>query len=1016
MLSTVLISAVMTAALLPSSKPSLDPEKAVSQFVLDSWTMEDGLPQNTVRTIWQTDDGYLWLGTQAGLVRFNGLEFKVFDTDPAFSSVNIISMGEDSQHRLWVGTLDGIVIVDGGVPSPLGQLPPRTQVSAFLPDAGDGMWVGTWTSGMYHCTIVQCAQIGPQDIGEVQSIVGAAGATWVGTDAGVFELEPGGRVVPLGGPDLLSVSSMVQDKDNRLVIATRDPERVILLGPDRRLEYLDAALGWPTDRVRSLLLDRSGSLWMGLQTDGVIRFVSGIGNRFREENELPVLALFEDREGSIWVGTEGAGLLRFRDGAFTTIDSGSGLSEDYVTTLFQDESGRVWAGTLGGGVDLIDPETIEVLETAKGLPSQNVTGVSGNKAGTVWVASIDAGVAEIRGGIVTPVGPLPSESVYAIHVDSMGDLWIGTDQGLAYLSDGQMRTLTVEDGLGSNSIVSIEDNGEGTVWVGTYGGGLTEFRDGKARTFGTDDGLGSDIVSALHYDSDGVLWIGTIEGGLSLLVDDRIRTYSIRDGLWDDTVFQILEDDLGFLWMGSNKGITRVRKEAVHQYSSGILEVIPHESFGTDDGLKSAEINGGTGPAGWKSADGRLWFPTVAGVAVVDPMELSRNTAEPPVVIERIAADGVPVSGMAEVAFRPGTRRIDFKFAALSLVDAAAVQYRYRIEPDEAEWTSATSVNTATYTFLKPGHHTFRVRASNNDGIWNEEGASLSFYLRPYVYQTRWFWMLIASCGFLAGAYAVRARTRQLKFQRVRLESMVADRTRDVMAAKDQIQAQSDALRSSLREKEVLLREVHHRVKNNLQMISSLLQLQAQQVDDPDTKIRFAECRDRIYSFSMVHERLYMAKDMARFDFVEYLNGLANQLVRSLEFGHNNIQLSVNVDAVEINVDRAIQCGLIATELITNALRHGFEHGQSGTVLLEFRAQDSDWLLLVEDDGRGLAPDFEANSHDGLGLKLVDALVSRLRGTLQSGSGTVGGTRFEVRFPMSDHILPVSTGVEAQVA
>jgi two-component sensor histidine kinase/ligand-binding sensor domain-containing protein len=1004
MIIPLLIGALVSLGTADSKTLSLDPDKSIDQFVVDAWSSEDGLSQSAVRAIHQTTDGYLWLGTQSGLVRFNGLEFTSYEADQAFNSTAILSLGEDASGRLWVGTHDGLVLVTGLEATPLRLLPERTFVGAISRAADGSMLVGTWTSGLYRCSLSACDPITPLDsqvFEEVQSIILDDSRTWVGTDSGVFVIVSE-RLELVSGTEAMSVSTMASDANGGLIVASR-------AGPVFRIEPgtppvpLADLEGIPSDRVFSMILDSSETLWLGLDPMGLVRIVRGQADAYTKK--LPgnrVLAIHEDKEGSLWVGTQGAGLLRLRNGAFTTIDASSGLSEEFVTTLFEANDGSILAGTFGGGLNRVDTDHLTAVSIYPNLPSKNITGVFGNDQGTLWVASIDAGVQMLSGRSSRRIDGLPSKSIYALHLDSAGDLWVGTDEGLAYVTEEDTRVLTVDDGLGSNSIVEIEDDRHGTVWVGTYGGGLTELRaDGSKRTYTTEDGLGADIISALHYDDDGVLWIGTIEGGLSTLVDGRVQTFSVQDGLFDRTVFQILEDDQGWLWMGSNRGVTRIEKEAVHAYAAGRLPSIPHESFGTDDGLRSTEINGGAHPAGWKSADGRLWFPTVAGVAVVDPTDLSRNLVPPPVVIERIEADGIAQRLVPEVILAPGTRRVEFKFSALSLIDAAAVTYHHKLEGED-EWTKTMAGNTATYTFLKPGAYVFQVSAANNDGVWNEQGASIPFLLKPYFYQTRWFWMLIASAGFLLGAWGIRLRTRQLTLQREELERMVGDRTRDVMTAKDQVQAQSDALRLSLREKDVLLREVHHRVKNNLQMISSLLQLQSQEVEDPGVKQLFQECRNRIYSFSMVHERLYKAKDMAAFDFVDYLSGLADQLVRSHEGVDRKVELFVNVGHGAMDVDKAIPCGLIVTEFVTNALRHAFHERDTGTISVDFSREGVRGVLTVEDNGVGIAGDYPSDGREGLGLKLVSALVTRLRGELVLERRPIGGTRCQVRFPVGD--------------
>ncbi len=1025
MLAILLVAGLIAAA--PFAEPSsIDPGKTMSQRVVDHWTVEDGLPQNTITSIVQTGDGYLWLGTEQGLVRYNGLQFVVIDLEPVSSSIEVISLAQDADGRLWVGTLAGVVIVNGGTRAALPHLPPSARVEALARDGSGGMLVGTWATGLFRCTVDACSRMDDSragSLGRIQSIVRVASATWVGTDTGLFSLV-GDEVLPRV-PDL-SVSSMVSPDGETIVVGFRNG-KVGVLGADHEFELVSEPGLWPNERIWSMMADKHGSIWFGMENQRLFRQTPSGLDVFGEAAGLEgtrVLSIYEDREASVWVGTEGGGLLRFRTGAITTLDEAAGLSNGYVTTVLELRDKSVLAGTFGGGVHRVDPHALTAESIFPSLPSKNVTGLLEDDEGRVWVATIDEGLFSMAGTRALPTAGLPSSAVYALRPGAGNSIWVGTDAGLAEITPSGVQVYTTADGLGSDSIVDVEASQPGIVWVATYGGGLTRLsRNRPPVTYTTEDGLGSDLVSALHLDADGTLWIGTLGGGLSFLRDDVISTVSVRDGLFDRTIFQILEDGLGNLWMGSNRGISRVSKQDVLTYEAGTSAPIPFASFGTDDGLKSPEINGGAQPAGWKSSDGRLWFPTISGVAVLDPADLRRNTVPPPVVIEQIEADGVPIPVAIEqveangipmrfaedVEFPAGTRRIEFKFAALSLIDASAITYRYRLRGAETAWSSPIGGNTASYTFIEPGEYTFQVIAANNDGVWNEEGISLAFNLKPYFYQTSWFWMLLASTFFLAGAWALRVRTRQLQHQREQLERMVDARTRDVMAAKDQIQAQSDALRASLREKDVLLREVHHRVKNNLQMISSLLQLQSRQVESPATKLLFDECRNRIYSFSMVHERLYRAKDIAHFDFVDYLTGLSEQLVRSAGDDGADIRLTVSVEPGAMDVDRAISCGLIVTEFVTNALRHAFHSKPDGTISVTFSRKDEMGVLTVLDDGCGI-PDLGARANrDGLGLRLVDALVSRLRGDLVATQRPKGGTRCQVLFPLGSELHKLTT-------
>jgi two-component sensor histidine kinase len=417
-------------------------------------------------------------------------------------------------------------------------------------------------------------------------------------------------------------------------------------------------------------------------------------------------------------------------------------------------------------------------------------------------------------------------------------------------------------------------------------------------------------------------------------------------------------------------------------------------------------------PAGWRSRDGRLWFPTVHGLAVVDPAALRRNETPPPVVIEDVRVEYRPLEARTDVALAPGTERIEFAFIALSLANPEAVRYRYRLEGYEADWSDVQAGRVARYTHLDPGRYTFRVMAMNGDGVWNEAGAAFAFYLRPFFWQTPWFWLVAVLLVGAGGVSGHRLRVRQLEARQRHLEQVVAERTHDLQSAKEQIEAQAGALRASLTEKEVLLREIHHRVKNNLQIIASLLHLQAQKVSDPDVVRLFKECRARISSMSMIHERLYQSESLSFLDFGAYLRGITGEAFRLYRPG-DRVALRVVAAEAPLGIDQAIPCGLILNELVSNALKYAFPGDRTGVLAVTFAAEDHRYRLVVEDDGVGLPPGFVPGQGRSLGLKLVEALAGKLHGHVTAGpaGGTASGARFELVFPARE--APLDAAVRA---
>ena len=1020
-LYTGLLVSVLTGLIARAEPPpdprAPDPNKAISQYLHSVWDIDDGLPQNTVSALLQTRDGYLWLGTEEGLVRFDGSVFEVFDKGhtPAFEQghdVEVLLEGADG--TLWIGTFDGGLIQGRGTEMTAFTPPGLAgrSIHALAEDAAGNLWVGTADAGLFRCTRTACDAVGAATAlagRRIKALLNTAdGTLWIGTDAGLFSLR-GDALTAYTEADGLPnnfVLTLYEDSHGILCIGTRGGLAKIKEGV---LEAKDPADGWPDEPVWALWEDATGSLWMGLDRRGLLRRHRGRTDGFTPDDGLTqgrVLSLFMDREGNLWIGTETGGLNRLRDALITTYTTSQGLPSNAVLSVHEDAAGILWIGTEDGSLSRLPTRDANPTLRQERRFNSVVSSVLGQGA-TLWVGTQGEGLHRRAGGawqVLTAEQGLPSDYVYALHVgQASGDLWIGTDAGVARYQDGAFTTVTVDDGLSSNYVTVLHEDTTGALWIGTFDGGLNRYDKGSVSVYAAADVLGSDVISALYEDAEGTLWIGTYGGGLIRYRDGRFARFTPKHGLFNDKIYQILEDADGFLWMGCNLGLFRVEKAALDAVADGRRSSVTSFVFDTENGLRSREINGGVQPAGWRSRDGRLWFPTAFGLSVVDPVARQHNANPPPVVIEALHADGQPMPLEPGLELMAGTEVVTFDFTALSLVDPGAVRFRYFLEGDDPAWSDATDQRDVRYTHLDPGTYTFRVIAMNNDGVWNEAGTSFTFYLRPYLWQTAWFWLLTGLAFVGGGVGGYRWRIRTLKTRQRHLEHVVAERTQDLRMAKEQIETQAEALRVSLDEKEVLLREIHHRVKNNLQIISSLLHLQGQQVQDPATLQLFKESRARILSMSMIHERLYSSDNLANLDFGAYLRSITEQLFRSYTV-HEGIELRVQTDPAFLKVDQAIPCGLIVNELVSNALKHAFPEGRTGWIAVTFADEGQHFRLVVEDNGIGVPPGFTPAQGRSLGLKLVQALVAKLQGCLDvcPNREASSGTRFELVFPVDD--------------
>ena len=811
-LSLLLLSLSAPRAWAQEEVPGLDPARAITQYHLDHWSTNEGLPQNTVRAVLQTRDGYLWLGTQEGLARFDGLRFTVFDKASGKLGYHYVTaLAEDEARTLWVGTMGGGLFRRRGdafeVYAPGGALPSQ-HVNALLAASGGDLWVGTADAGL--CRIrderADCFSVaeGLPDPEVVALYEDHRGGIWAGLRrGGLVQVHDRAGAQPsfasVAALQHAYVTAVTGDEAGRLWVGTREHGLFELADGDVRRHYTRAD-GLPGDGVLVVERDAYGTLWLGLDRGGLGRLHDGRITSFSTQDGLShdlVRALLVDREGSLWIGTDGGGLDRLRDGKFVTYTAAEGMRSELVAAVYEDRRGAVWAGTEGGGASRIADGRVTNYTTAEGLPSDVVYAFAETPDGSLWMGTYGGGLVRLRQGRLTTyttADGLADDSVFGLHTDARGTLWIATGKGLGAFRDERFTTYTTADGLASNVITALADDSEGNLWVGTYDSGLDVLRNGQVQAhFGEGEGLRSSTILALHVDAQGTIWVGTNEGGLHRIRDGRVDAYTTADGLPSDKVFAIVEDDAERLWVTSNKGLFSIAREALDRFGRARGEKLHPTVYGRHDGLRSTEFTGGLQPGGWKSRDGRLWFASSQGAVSIHPLRIRLNRQPPLVVLESMLADGtlVPTHAAADepIHVAPGPRKFEFHYTGLSFLAPDQVRFRYRLEGADEDWVDAGTRREAFYTNLSPGTYTFRVMAQNSDGTWSEADAAVSFYLEPFFYQTVWFYLLLvlALAGMLLGFY--RWRVRHLRLRQRELEDEVAARTRDLLHEKERTEA-----------------------------------------------------------------------------------------------------------------------------------------------------------------------------------------------------------------------------------
>ncbi len=730
--------------------------------------------------------------------------------------------------------------------------------------------------------------------------------------------------------------------------------------------------GLPNDRIVSLRLDAEGTLWTGTAA-GLTRYKDGRFAVFDSADSLAssiVLSVFEDREGSVWIGTESGGLHLLKDKKFTTYSKKDGLAGDLVKAIYEDSKGNTWIGTNGAGLSLFKDGKFTTYTTKDGLSSDVVLALYGQDDGSLWVGTPD-GLDRLKDGkftAYTTAEGLSNDFVRSIYADHHGNLWVGTRGGLNRFRDGRFKSYTTIDGLSNDFVGTVYEDNAGSLWVGTLGG-LSKLKDETFTTYTTKDGLASDVVLSIYEDRDGILWIGTNGGGLNRLKDGRFTAYTTRDGLVDDVVYRILEDGQANLWLSSNKGIFRVNKKELDDFANGKVRSLSPVVYGTADGMITRECSGGGHPSGWKSNDGKLWFSTIKGVAMIDPEKIKLNQQPPPVALEQVRIDDQVVDMSQKIELSPGKTSFEFSYAGLSFIAPEEVRFRYKLEGFDKDWVEGGTRRIAYYTNLPPGDYKFRVIASNNDGVWNQTGASLSLYLKPHFYQTYWFYVVCVLGVALLIWQIYRLRVRQVES---RFGAVLAERNR-------------------------IAREIHDNLAQEMLGISVQLELvtRTMAVSSEATKTHLDRARVLVRN-CIAEARRYVwdlrSQALEKNDLPTALNEAARRLT-----AETSVQAQVQVSGTFRPLNSSLEDNLlrIGQEAINNAVKHA----QPERILINLKFDAKNVQLSIRDDGHGF--DARTQNTDGrFGLVGMRERAEQIGGSLSIRSENGSGTEVVVTVPI----------------
>lgn len=953
-----------------------------STLVRQSWSTDDGLPQNSVHAILQTHDGFLWIATEGGLARFDGLNFRVFQQagEPAFTSDDVCCLSEDTRNALWIGTADGLLRESDGRFE-------RFEAKDGLPSAtildvaadADGSVLVLTAKGVARVTTEGTAQ-GPGEQAKVVALQvpggdlalainrSSDGSVWLATANDLFLYKNGElhREQSLSRQSLTGVAGLAVIPAQQAVWIRSAQQVTLLLKGEQRTWRVGREL--PGTRTESISADSQGVIWIGTNR-GLVSIDANAGTMNKLEPQVvglitgSILSTAEDRDGDRWVGTETAGLTVLRRQPFRTEPA---VADQAITAVTQTSDGSIVLATRENGLWRIHSGTVEHAAVSAKLASQVVLALAPGMHGDLWVGTPD-GLNHVDGSIVrtyTSANGLPDDFIRSLMVDPDGTLWAGTRRGLVHLDGDSGRllaTYTHQDGLGSDSIGALlrPESAKSDLWIATFDG-LSRLRDGKIVNFTKSDGLSGNIVTSLAADASGALWIGTKGDGLSRYSQGAFTAFQ-QEGLPKD-IYSILPDRQGRLWFGTQHGVAQASIAMLEQCGGDSHCIVGVSHYGFPDGLPSEYLSSGGHPAATRTREGELWFATPRGVAIADPAQIPKTSPAPPVAIERLLVDDVamPLTG-GQATIAPGHTRISIEYAGLSFRAPSRIRFRYMLEGFDRHWTTAGSRRTAYYTNLPPGSYRFLVQAMSSDGLWNGTSAEIRFSVEPPYYRRWWFYFLVivAAIGFIVLLHRLRLRRLQREFNAV------------------------------LTERNRIAREIHDTLAQDFVGVSLQLEVVAHTLARAD----LATARDQIDAArKLVREGLDDARQSIwELRAVSAKDSLPTRLGRVMQRASDRgLKAECRIGGAYRALPQSLEDEIlrIAQEAVTNAVRHA----SATTVSADLQYSPGRLMLRIADDGCGFDVAAASSSGGHFGLTGMRERASMIAGRLKVESLTGKGT------------------------
>ncbi len=974
-------------------------------YNFEHYNVEEGLSQSNVNSIIQDSRGHLWIGTQGGGVcRFDGLTFTQFSEKDGLSGNIITGISEDNDGNIWfTSTWGGVVKYNGRTFVNFNELDNNVlndRNNCVLTDKSGRVWIG----GMSGLTVFENGST-TNFSGKKNEINGNTvncifednkGNIWIGTDDGITIFKEDEKIFITHEEGLITgtVNVISQNPNGNIYIGTNKGLTILLEGSideNRKYVFLNSEIGDKNIYVTDILNSKEKETWIATKSDGIYIIAPDKSHyNITKKNGLPVnsiQSLFQDRSGNIWIGTNGGGLVKYGNRAFTYFDQVNGLNSNSIFSILEDNDKNLWVSTSNEGIFKFNGTTSINYTTQNGLKHNSIRSSIMASDGSLWFAS-KAGLIRYKDNTFktfTTANGLPTNSIKTLCLGKNNTIWIGTDGGgLSKYENNTFTNYNMDDGLPHNYIHSLFEDSKGILWIGT-GAGVAKYVNEKFHSYSGAKGFCNNYVGSIAEDKYGHIWFGTDRcvvryDGLDF------KPLTIDDGLSSGVIYLLHSDNNGHIWVGTNNGIDRISFDSYGQISA-------IKNYKSKQGFKGVECNS---RAIFEDHSNNLWIGTVKGLVKYNPTQDRTNVFEPITHINNLklffddvdwlnySKELIPWNNLPEnLSLDYNNNHLTFEFSAINLLLPEEVHYRFKLEPFDDKWYQSTEKTSATYSNLPSGNYTFKVIARNEDGVWNQEPATYSFNISSPFWKKWWAILLFTLAIFYIIFKIASYKERRQKSINDDLEVKVKERTALIGSQRD--------------EKEVLLKEIHHRVKNNMQVIISLLSIQSSYTKDEAALALFDEAKNRIRSMALIHEKMYQTGDLSQIDFQDYIMALTNDLIETYAI-NTDIFLDIKIGNVRFGIDTLIPLGLLLNEVISNALKYAFIDRDKGRIKihLSFDESTNNYNLVLGDNGIGMDQEVFDKEEGSLGIELIKIFTSQLDGEIERLEDK--GTMFRIIF------------------